>query len=1242
MSQTDQAALDEMANQNALNAVQMYKIFGSKPNFLVTYTVAEIVKSFMYIEASTFFTNKEQQNSSIVQLTIQKVLELINETNPSNADDFANEVNGELFSLVKKEFDSAISEKLQSPTQPRSPGGRYSSQYSSQYSIMSQGGPPELNGDQTPKKRKEVEVSQSFFEKIKNMQHKLVQGLSLLSKADFKQLKEEFIYTQDARICDPGVCFTEFLLNNSNRILFDVLNASNLCYTWRRGPLKFGLSGELSIARLAELSLNVTFAICDSEEFKKIVTFFDKNNKNCKNFSFESLTNFKINFRDYYSSAEKTNRKTFENKNFKKLIDLMLNLMYEIKLAIFKLKTCKEDGDDRTIWLGFLKDSYALLTRLLITKSSLDSSQASALKSLAQFSEFTLFASYDFSAVVNTPYVPAMAMIKYEGRTNKHPFLLDDIAVHNYLALIKTHKLNEEQKQMMAVSGGKDDEEEQLSSLAQEIIGLFGYDSTLTTNPDTSHLSARFNYFMNTPCMNGKTVYENLISENPPVSKQSFTSSKSKYEKLSKLFFNYNCSRGAVDFQSITLNSRDIRAHDYEESTIRCFGIALYLKKRLLTFLKSSEDYPGFGDGFLNIEDPDTELKIINALQYLKTVNLLARKKSSVKIISYLIANESQKFKQWFRSPRDDIFKKHLDDAKKKYLKFSPILKNFMLEYPQFAQELYYLMCAESSSEFEKSQPEHLSKSRTCVHQITKGKVERVLLNKGLLFTNQSSGTSMNLIVSKAERYCDITLRDYSLDDPERSGSVLSVVDLALRNTGPNYSVDSIVLSSAITQADAAALIRGEYTGLIHDPRDGELWYNGVKCGTVLNSFVLGVTDADPNNYEYQSRFPYFIKLMSTNEKFKMAQSNARVKFDFILGPIFEKKILKIIGEIGKTNPILAREITAKLEEFKNELIRKFGEYKSKLKLNEYIYNNAKQLVASFFISLNTIGENLATSYPANSHNPTNADYIGEIFQTYSEVLFDLDASFLENEDYNPYRRSFELSYDDIMEISKHAGGGKSNLVGGLRELNSQYPELLSGSPELYKEESQMSSLPDPPPLENYQMIPTESMHQEDDFAPLCNLYGNYITVENSEFIFKQINSPEELNEIEQAYGYLGDDDYVNEQLIEELYFSEPEPMEQERQFQQEEAPLKEVNQFETPEFDANKPAYGFDALGPQPVPPPLGREGAGAGGNSTRRKRQGKNKHYRTKGRRNNKRKKTFRNKPAKRNNFTQKDMVM
>ena len=417
-------------------------------------------------------------------------------------------------------------------------------------------------------------------------------------------------------IANPEKCFTEIGVDQMN--LFNVLDANNMCYLWRdkgRDRRMFGISGELSIAGLTIMAMKTTLAIVSSGEYIENIQ-----NK-YKKITWPNSKIYRDNYEMLFDGAFKNvnlkseeNRDSLDNVNCKELTIYMLNVIEEIKKNYFTLSLGKTDQID----LNFLKESYQLLEKIILIKSSLDVSQANGLTELFQFDNFCLFNSYDYSAALNTPHCPVMASVKFKNYQALN-YIYDDLAIFKFRYFVNTPK-----EEIFALN----------NTILNQIYDLIkdnGFRNKENFNKINMNMISRFNVLME-KIIDNKTVYQHLFEMSLNEKTVGFEFEKNLYENISKLFLNYNVQRGTLNFKEITSNSRDIRAHDYANSAIRCFGISIYIKKKICDYLNI--DFNG---------SLENELEILNQLKTKKPEEI-------DEIVKFILSDESETLRQEYQN----------------------------------------------------------------------------------------------------------------------------------------------------------------------------------------------------------------------------------------------------------------------------------------------------------------------------------------------------------------------------------------------------------------------------------------------------------------------------------------------------------------------------------------------------------------------------------------------------------------
>ena len=838
-------------------------------------------------------------------------------------------------------------------------------------------------------------------------------------------------------VANPESCFTT--LEIKSKLVFDVLNAKKMCYMWRdKGPM-FGISGELSIAGLTIFAMNTLRVICDCDMFKVIKKIKIKNWKNTDDF----LKNFQIYFDNAFRNidskkGEGENRDNLNSPDCKKLTTLMLNVMDEFKRNYFALKKNIADIDKQ--YLDFLEESYLLLERLILIKSSLDVSQAEGLTELVKFKSFCLFNSYDYSAVLNTPYCPVLASGKFPGYQEIN-YIYDDIALFEFFNIIKKHP---DDITFLSV----DDISKKLYLLFKN-NGFINKD--FYKNIDVSNRSENSKLF--TEIMNTKiediTIYQHLANLASKKNSKGFDVLKTTYESVSKLFLNYNVNRGVLNFKELTSNSRDIRAHDYANSPIRCFGISVYIKKKINDFLTK-----------LNIQINESLNELEKEAEIKNNLNKL-NEQQKADLADFILIDESKTIEGQYKlrtmmDPQTN--QTPIQNNQAKYNSFLLGESYDPLEgFIQEIKEIYILMCGQNASEFESSQ-EIDGLKRVLVFEMYTNKESRVYLNNGPLFRKDSDSASHNVANAKSLYEIDIQFQSYNF--PENT---IGIVDLCLKRGGLNRIINGILVETTITEADAAHASLGFYTERVHIHKNGELFYNGIKLATVFSGDFI-------DKYEKQDEMDTNIasfKLLYGLNKFNITANNAIPTINHLISNEVQNTINSYIEQIKNINYHLGKNIEtnynnliAGIKEFLNSKLQKAG-------LAKNVNDKCSQLIRTFIQNVNTELDNYIVQNPGQRCNVIHLiDEIGN--KLYFILCKDSDKFFMLSQKPEPIR-----SQREKVKI----GGGKD-------------------------EECQ---------IENN---PTEST-----VNLFSGKYGNYIDVVNGKFVFKEINTEEELKNIENRLG---------------------------------------------------------------------------------------------------------------------------
>jgi hypothetical protein len=998
-----------------------------------------------YIDYSTYNQNFFNINSDKV-LSFDQLKDKVNE----NGTDI-------LTDKAKNAFENIFKNELPSESPLKSPSASLSYQSQPQsYQSQSDKSPPQSQASVMSARKPIGElVRKDLFNKekedeITNMQNYFnSQEPQLLSKAAISQFYTEFNYywetqlMQQVPVANPEKCFT-FLEINSN-LLFDVLNLKKMCYKWRNMEHMFGISGELSIAGLTILAMKTLRVICESDTLNEI-----KNLKGdrTKPISWTNTDEFLKKFPTYFNKAfnnidskkrEGENRDNLDSDPCKLLTTLMLNVMEEFKENYFALINLKTTQDEQ--YLNFLVDSYLLLERLVLIKSSLDVTQAEGLNDLVEYNFFCLFNSYDYSAVLNTPCCPVLASCKFSG-FDEINYIYDDIAIFEFFYITKTpvneiEKLPDEDvfKQIYKI----------FQSYKYKLTGITFYiDIDVSFK---SEKSTKFIKVMNEE-IDGKSVYQHLLDLADKNISSYFDVSKSMYESVSKLFLNYNASRGALNFKELTSNSRDIRAHDYAKSPIRFFGISIYIKKKINDFLRIKL----INVNSLNQLENDEKIRnILNSLN----------DDDKKELANFILKDESLSIREQYNNSLKVNPKTNENIIKQNILKIKSFLLNVSYEplkgFIQEIQYIYILMCGQNAEQFELSQ-EIDGLKRVTVYEMNEK--DRVLLNNGPLFKKGDQFSQEN--AAKAENLP--TVINYTFSE-----KTIGIVDLCIKRGGVNRIIHGKLVETTITEADAAHASLGFYTKKIHIHKNGELYYNNIKLANVYSGDFKGKYDKQEEQMDTKI---FSFKLLFGLTKFNITADNAIQTIKYLISIDIQNRINYYIARIKEINTELGTNIEKdynilieKIEEFLNQNPTKGG-------LAKNVYEICSKLIRTFIQNVNIALEKYIGQNPGQRCNVIPLiNKIGE--ELYYILHVDNEKFFMLVEKTEPTRPQ-----------RGKKGGGKDDY------------ECL---------------------IENNQ---TETKNPVNLFR---GKFGSYIDVVNGKFVFKEIQTEEELKNIEMRLGIYND-----------------------------------------------------------------------------------------------------------------------
>jgi hypothetical protein len=955
--------------------------------------------------------------------------------------------NKELFNNKVNEMETELSQMSKSPSVKGTPGIFKSpspnfnkSSPESQHSLISFHKPIE----EEISKRNLLQTE--YENKIRDMQSEFNDQLpELLSKNqidiyynEYQTYGENQTDNNNPPIANPQSCFTVLEINS--KLLFDVLNLKKMCYKWRNmGPM-FGISGELSIAGLTILAMKTLRVICESDTLNKI-----KNLKadRTKPISWNNTNAFSKDFETYFNDAFKNidskkregeNRDNLDSGPCKLLTTLMLNVMEEFKRNYFALINLKTTQDEQ--YLNFLGDSFLLLERLILIKSSLDVTQAVGLNELVIYNSFCLFNSYDYSAVLNTPYCPVLASGKFPGFEEIN-YIYDDIAIFEFFDITKTDP--------------KDLTEGSISKKLHELFQTNGFIySNFYKNIDVAYTSENSKLFikvMNTQ-IQGKSVYQNLRDLASQNISDGFDVKKTRYETVSKLFLNYNVSRKALNFEQLTSNSRDIRAHDYANSPIRCFGISVYIKKKISDFLRIKN----INLNSLNQLEKEEEIKNI-----LKSLNDDDKKE----LANFILIDESKIIQNEYthRNMTDPHF--HQTPIQKNQIKYNSFLLDKSYDplegFIEEIKDIYILMSGQDANEFESSQ-EIDGLKRVLVFE--QNEESRVYLNNGPLFRKDAKYKDENEATAKT---LGAKLQNYTF-----LHNTIGIVDLCIKKGGVNRIINGILVETTITEADAAHSSLGFYTERVHIHKNGELFYNDIKLATIFSGDFK-------NKYEKKEEMETDIasfKLLFGLNKFNITANNAIQTINYLISSEVQDEINDYIEKIKEINNELGTDIEKEYNNLNHNIQSYLNQKPTKGSLAKNVYDICSTLIRTFIQRVNTaLGKYIGQNQGQKCNVIPLIDKIGK------KLYFIL---WMDNEKYFTYIKKLET---DRPQRGKKRGGGKDE--------------------ECFVKNNQ-----------------TETKNPVNLFR---GKFGSYIDVVNGKFVFKEIQTEEELKNIEMRLGIYND-----------------------------------------------------------------------------------------------------------------------
>jgi len=902
-------------------------------------------------------------------------------------------------------------------------------------------------------------------------------------------------------IANPKKCFTHIEIKS--KLLLNDLNAAKMCYKWRDiGYPVFGISGALSIAGLTILAMRTLNVICNSDNLEKIQK--KKNFKKKPDFSSSSFyqknyqTLFNGAFKNIDSkSGEGENRSNLDSIECLNLTTAMLNVMDEFLNNYFIFVNTLSESENQGL-TDFLRDSYLLLRKIILIKSSLDVSMAEGLTDLVQFNQFCLFDSYDLSAVFNSPYCPTLSYLQIPG-FNKISLIYDDIAIFSYFSIInyiikifgelnendivEQEQILEEIKKRVKISDMSNDHKELYNNLIEMSIDNkklfdkdFYNDLDISSNSKTSK---KFTNFLD-KIIGEKTIYIHLREMALSDNEKELKINKSMYESISKLFLNYNVKRNVLNFEEITSNSRDIRAHDYAHSPIRFFGISLYIKKQICDFLHEKKQYEK-----INLNSIDNEVFIK------REVTRLSNEDNGFldELVNFILNRESIKLKDKYKTLKKNLV--NLNASGKPIAPYMAIYNNFLngssllsqthrysyepLDgYVDEIQNIYYLMCCQTAMDFESSQVvDGFDKAIIFqIHNTDTTKPIKVYMNNKQIFTKDNS--SLNKLKAESLKQKGITLINYNFPV-----NTMGIVDLHHKN-GIDEIIYGTTVQNTVNEADAASSFRGFYNFSLYIHKTAPVFYNSISCATIFSGdyedkYEIPIPNPDDEqlikNLSGKSLI-YFIELINA-EKYDINAKTALPMIDYFISENYQNIISTIINKIKN------EEIKNEITEYYKQLISSFTSYyqmeqksKNKKELAQRVSNEIKKYIKIFIQNTQRVA---ACDKEAIS-------ILNKIGKEFYHTLLDDDVKIYMMIDQNTMRTS---------ERSRESGKlGKSGKLGGAK---NECENII------------------------------KNKEKDVPFDLYIGKFGSYIDAENGNLVLKAINTEEELKNIEMRLGIYND-----------------------------------------------------------------------------------------------------------------------
>jgi hypothetical protein len=532
---------------------------------------------------------------------------------------------------------------------------------------------------------------------------------------------------------------------------------------------------------------------------------------------------------------------------------------------------------------------------------------------------------------------------------------------------------------------------------------------------------------------------------------------KSRYESISKLFLNYNVERGVLNFEEITSNSRDIRAHDYAHSSIRFFGISLYIKKQICDFLREKFRYE------INLNSIDDELFIKDKVERLSNDD-------KGLLVKFILNRESRKLNELYNTLKENLVNPNASGASidpyiAKYLKFlNGYSYNPLDGYIDEIKYIYYLMCCQSAQEFESSQVVD-GFDKAVIFQIKKPNPsddDKIYMCNKQIFKKDNERLNKNK--AKSLKKSGIILKNY--DFPENT---MGIVDLHHRN-GLDEIINGITVQNTVNEADAASSFRGFYNFSLYIHKIATVFYNSISCATIFSGDYVDKykSPESPDNNLINTLLGkglIYFNLLINAEKYDITANTALPMIDYLVSESYQYKMESIINKIQ--NEDIRNQITG----YYKQLISSFKSYYQM----EQKSNKKKELAQRVSKGI----KNYIKIFIQNTQLVAGCDedvisILNKIGEEFNYTLLDDDVKIYTMIDKNTMRTS-ERSRE-----SGKLGGAKNECENIIKNKEKDVP-----------------------------------------FDLYIGKFGSYIDAENGNLVLKAINTEEELKNIEMRLGII-------------------------------------------------------------------------------------------------------------------------